>query len=78
MVFANYPVVGVDVLRYFWGHKTPEQAAVDLSATMAYYRKHWHVTQFVLAGYSFGADILPVIYNRLPQQDKDRVPLFKR
>ena len=76
MVALNYPVVGVDVLRYFWGHKTPEQAAADLSATMAYYRKHWHVKQFVLTGYSFGADILPVLYNRLPEEDKDSVSLL--
>ncbi len=76
MVALNYPVVGVDVLRYFWEHKTPEQAATDLSATMAYYRKNWGVKSFVLAGYSFGADILPAIYNRLPAQDKDRVPLL--
>ena len=76
MVALNYPVVGVDVLRYFWGHKTPQQAATDLSATMAYYRQHWHVKRFVLTGYSFGADILPVLYNRLPQQDKDSVSLL--
>ncbi len=76
MVKLNYPVVGVDVLRYFWEHKTPEQAAADLSATMAYYRSHWHVKSFVLTGYSFGADILPVLYNRLPQQDKDSVSLL--
>ena len=76
MVKLNYPVVGVDVLRYFWEHKTPEQAAADLSATMAYYRKHWQVGTFVLTGYSFGADILPALYNRLPQNDKDSVALL--
>jgi len=76
MAAMNYPVVGVDVLRYFWEHKTPEQAAIDLSATMAYYRKNWGVKSFVLAGYSFGADILPAIYNRLPPQDKDSVALL--
>jgi type IV secretory pathway VirJ component len=76
MAALNYPVVGVDVLRYFWEHKTPEQAAADLSATMAYYRKNWGTKSFVLAGYSFGADILPAIYNRLPPKDKDTVPLL--
>ena len=76
MAALNYPVVGVDVLRYFWAHKSPEQAATDLSATMAYYRQNWHVKRFVLTGYSFGADILPVLYNRLPQQDKDSVSLL--
>ncbi len=76
MATQNYPVVGVDVLRYFWERKTAEQAAADLTATMAYYRKKWGVKSFVLAGYSFGADILPAIYNRLPQQDKDSVSLL--
>ena len=76
MAALSYRVVGVDVLRYFWEHKTPEQAAADLAATMAYYRKAWGVKSFVLAGYSFGADILPAIYNRLPPQDKDSVALL--
>ncbi|MGZ8947075.1 MAG: virulence factor family protein, partial [Methylococcaceae bacterium] len=76
MAALNYPVVGVDVLRYFWEHKTPEQAASDLAATMAYYRKNWGSKSFVLAGYSFGADILPAIYNRLSPKDKDSVGLL--
>lgn len=76
MAAQNYPVVGVDVLRYFWEHKTPEQAAADLATTMAYYRKSWGVKWFVLAGYSFGADILPPIYNRLPKADQDSVKLL--
>lgn len=76
MAAQNYSVVGVDVLRYFWEHKTPEQAAADLSATMAYYRQHWGSKKFVLAGYSFGADILPSVYNRLPQADQDSMPLM--
>ena len=76
MAALNYPVVGVDVLRYFWEHKSPEQAAADLAATIAYYRKNWGTKSFVLAGYSFGADILPAIYNRLPAQDKDSVALL--
>lgn len=76
MAALNYPVVGVDVLRYFWGHKTPDQAAADLATTMAYYRQHWGIKSFVLAGYSFGADILPAIYNRLPAADRDSVELL--
>lgn len=76
MAAQNYSVVGVDVLRYFWEHKTPEQAAADLAATMAYYRKNWGVKSFVLAGYSFGADILPPVYNRLSAQDQHSVSLL--
>ena len=65
MADLGYPVVGVDTLRYFWSGKTPEKAASDLAATMAYYRIAWKAKTFVLAGYSFGADILPAVYNRL-------------
>ena len=76
MAKLNYPVVGVDVLRYFWEHKTPEKAAADLSATMAYYRRQWQVDSFILTGFSFGADILPALYNRLSQKDKDSISLL--
>ncbi|WP_019865303.1 virulence factor family protein [Methylovulum miyakonense] len=76
MAAQNYPVVGVDALRYFWERKTPGQVAADLSATMAYYRNNRGIKFFVLAGYSFGADILPAVYNRLPQQDQDSVRLL--
>jgi type IV secretory pathway VirJ component len=64
------------VLRYFWERKTPEQVAADLGATMRYYRTNRGVKSFVLAGFSFGADILPVIYNRLAESDKDNVDLL--
>jgi type IV secretory pathway VirJ component len=76
MVSQQYPVVGVDVLRYFWEQKSPEQAANDLAASMAYYRSNWGTKSFVLAGYSFGADILPSIYNRLSKTDQDSVKLL--
>jgi type IV secretory pathway VirJ component len=76
MVNQQYPVIGVDVLRYFWETKSPEQAAADLAATMDYYRQQWGSVSFVLAGYSFGADILPALYNRLSKQDQDSVKLL--
>jgi len=76
MAELGYPVVGVDTLRYFWSRKTPEEAASDLAATMAYYRKAWGAKTFVLAGFSFGADILPAIYNRLSEPDRENVALL--
>lgn len=73
MAAAGYPVVGIDTLRYYWQHKSPEQSAADLSRLMQQYRDKWHVKRFVLAGYSFGADVLPAIYNRLPASDQQQV-----
>ena len=76
MAKQGYPVVGVDTLRTFWSRKTPEQATDDLVKTLDYYRQAWGAKSFVLAGYSFGADILPSLYNRLPPGDKESVRLL--
>lgn len=73
MAKLGYPVVGIDTLRYYWQHKTPEQSAVDLSELMQHYRQKWGTKRFVLTGYSFGADVLPAIYNRLPSEDQKRI-----
>ncbi len=76
MAKQGYPVVGIDTLRGFWSRKTPEQAAEALAGTMAYYRKSWGAKNFVLAGYSFGADILPALYNLLSPTDQASVRLL--
>lgn len=73
MAKLGYPVVGIDTLRYYWQHKTPEQSAADLSELMHHYRQKWGTKRFVLTGYSFGADVLPAIYNRLAAEDQQRV-----
>jgi type IV secretory pathway VirJ component len=73
MAKLGYPVVGIDTLRYYWQHKTPEQSAADLSELMQHYRQKWGTNRFVLTGYSFGADVLPAIYNRLPAEDQQRI-----
>ncbi|VVN94662.1 virulence factor family protein [Pseudomonas fluorescens] len=73
MAKIGYPVVGIDTLRYYWQHKSPEQSATDLSELMQHYRQKWGTKRFVLTGYSFGADVLPAIYNRLPEAEQQRV-----
>lgn len=73
MAGMGYPVVGIDVLRYYWEHKSPEQTATDLTELMQHYRQKWGTKRFILAGYSFGADVLPAIYNRLAPEEQDKV-----
>lgn len=73
---AGVPVVGVDSLRYFWSERTPEETAADLSRIIRHYRAAWGVRHVVLLGYSFGADILPVSYDLLPDQDKASVAML--
>ena len=73
MAKAGYPVIGIDTLRYYWQHKSPEQSAADLTELMQHYRQKWGTKRFVLVGYSFGADVLPATYNRLPEAEQNHV-----
>lgn len=66
-------VIGWSSLRYFWKAKTPERTAADLSAVIAEYQRRWHVSQVDLVGYSFGADVLPFLYGRLPAAQQGQV-----
>jgi len=60
-------VIGVDALRYFWSEKTPEQTTHDMVRLLRVYGNRWHSQHFALIGYSFGADVMPFVYNRLPE-----------
>ncbi len=70
---AGVPVVGVDSLRYFWRARTPEEVGRDLGRIIDVYATRWKTPQVALIGYSFGADILPFAYNRLPAATRERV-----
>ncbi len=70
------PVLGWDSLRYFWRLKTPQQTAADLATAMAAYGAKWRADRFALVGYSFGADVLPVVYNLLPPRYRDKVAMI--
>lgn len=72
---AGVPVVGVDSLRYFWRARTPEEVGADLGRIIEAYATRWQTPRVALIGYSFGADILPFAYNRLPAAARSRVVL---
>jgi type IV secretory pathway VirJ component len=65
--------VGFDCLRYFWHQRSADKLAADLARAMDHYRLVWGSEQFVLAGYSFGADVLPGAIVRLRPDLKARV-----
>lgn len=67
------PVVGVDVLRYFWRHRDAGEAAVDLARIIRGYQQKWKARKVLLIGYSFGADVLPALYNRLDAAERASV-----
>jgi type IV secretory pathway VirJ component len=69
-------VVGLDSLKYFWNPKTPDVAATDLERILRYYGEVWKKQDFLLIGYSRGADVFPFMVDRLPKDLQDRVKLL--
>jgi len=60
--------VGLDSLRYFWKQRTPEETAAAVAEIIEWYTTHWNKRRVILFSYSFGADVLPFIVNRLHSQ----------
>jgi len=69
------PVVGWNSLQYYWTPRTPEGASQDLARILRHYLASWQAEGAVLVGYSFGADVLPFLVNRLPADLRERVRL---
>jgi len=67
------PVIGLDAQKYFWKAKTPEGAAAEISKAITKYSMELGKDKFILAGYSFGASIVPFIGNRLPLSLKPKL-----
>jgi type IV secretory pathway VirJ component len=70
------PVVGLNSLQYFWTRRTPEGAAQDLERILRHYLAVWDKQSTILIGYSLGADVLPMLTNRLPSDTLNRVKLI--
>jgi type IV secretory pathway VirJ component len=70
---AGYPVVGWNSLRYYMTPRDPAVAADDLSVVMRTYQRKWGRDRVLLVGYSFGADVLPLVTARLDAADRANV-----
>jgi type IV secretory pathway VirJ component len=64
------PTIGLDSRKYFWARKTPDETAKDIAGILGYYSKEWGQNRFLLIGYSLGAEIVPFIVTRLPEEMK--------
>lgn len=69
----GYAVIGWDCLRYFWQARTPAVLGRDLARVISAYGARWHASRIALIGYSFGADVLPFAFNRLPAGLRGRI-----
>lgn len=70
---AGIPVVGWSSLDYYWTPRTPDGAAGDLARIIEHYASAWQIERILIVGYSFGADVAPLLVNRLPAVAKERV-----
>lgn len=61
-------VVGFSTLKFFWTPRTPEQSAAAVARVLAHYGRQYPDASFVVAGYSFGASLVPLMVNRLPAE----------
>lgn len=67
------PTVGLNSLKYFWTTRTPAQTTNDVVRVLRHYLSSWGKERVLLVGYSFGADVLPFVVNRLPPDLRARV-----
>lgn len=65
--------VGFNSRSYFWHAKTPEQTTHDFERLLRHYLAAWNKSRVLLVGYSFGADVLPFVISRLPQDLRARL-----
>jgi type IV secretory pathway VirJ component len=67
------PTVALNSLKYFWTARTPDRTAQDVARVLRHYLAAWHAQRVLMIGYSFGADVLPFVVNRLPPELRARV-----
>jgi type IV secretory pathway VirJ component len=69
----GYDVIALNAKSYFWDKKTPEQTAGDINNYLSKKLAGRKNQQIVLIGYSFGADVLPFVINRLSKNIHDKI-----
>lgn len=69
----GFDVIALNSKSYFWDKKTPEQTATDVNNYLVKKLAGRKNQQVVMIGYSFGADVLPFILNRIPKDIHDKI-----
>jgi len=63
----GYGIIALNSKSYFWKKKTSQQTAAFIEPYIQKYLKEQKQSSVVLIGYSFGADVMPFVYNSLPK-----------
>jgi type IV secretory pathway VirJ component len=71
----GWNVVGLDLRKYLWIPRTPDETAATVDDIIRRYATKWHRDHVVLTGFSRGADLVPFVTNRLPPSTRALVEL---
>ena len=72
----NMPLMGVNSYKYFFRRKTPQQTLDSILPNIDNNLKKYGRSKFILAGYSFGSEVVPFLYNLMSAEWKDKVELI--
>jgi type IV secretory pathway VirJ component len=62
--------IGIDIKKYLWNRKNPETLSSEMKELLKYYGREWNKSEFIIIGYSQGAEIVPFLFTRLPEDMK--------
>lgn len=72
---GGWGVVGLDMRKYLWKARTPEETTQVVATLAREYLAAWHREELIIGGFSRGADVAPFVVNRLPPDLRARVKL---
>ena len=72
----GYAVLGLDTNVWFDSARQPAEVAARIDTMIRDYQTTTRVKHVMLIGYSFGADMVPLVYNRLPKRERSLVNGF--
>lgn len=72
----NMPFMGFNSYKYFRKRKTPQQTLDSLLPYIELNLKKYNRQKVILAGYSFGSEIVPFVYNLMSSEWKNKVELI--
>src|SRR5689334_5384954 len=70
---AGYSLSAINARSYFWDKKTPQQTTDDILMFLKEQLMKKPDFSLSLIGYSFGADVVPFVVNRLPESVKRKI-----
>jgi type IV secretory pathway VirJ component len=69
----NMPLMCVNSYKYFSRRKTPQQTLDSILPYIDLNLKKYNRQKFIFAGYSFGSEVVPFLYNLMSNEWKNKV-----